>query len=109
MLCKPHDTRIDYSGESVVRAALSRPDDFSGDRDYILRYRLAGKKIASGLLLHEGEKEKLFVTAPIRGHGEMASVLTVAKPTTNITELGRRLLRHLLLPKNHLSTEARRQ
>ncbi len=61
VLCKTHDTRIDYSGESVARVALSRPDDFGGDRDYILRYRLAGKRIASGLLLHEGETENFFL------------------------------------------------
>ncbi len=61
VLCKTHDARIGYSGESVARVELSRPDDFGGDRDYILRYRLAGKKIASGLLLHEGDQENFFL------------------------------------------------
>ncbi len=59
--CKTHDTDIDYSGESVARVRLSRPDKFGGNRDYILRYRLAGKKIASGLLLHEGDQENFFL------------------------------------------------
>ena len=35
--------------------------EFSGDRDYILRYRLAGGKIESGLLLYEGKEENFFL------------------------------------------------
>lgn len=34
---------------------------FTGDRDYILRYRLAGGKIESGLLLYEGHDENFFL------------------------------------------------
>ena len=32
-----------------------------GNRDYILRYRLDGEKIQTGLLLSQGEKENFFV------------------------------------------------
>jgi len=35
--------------------------EFGGDRDYILRYRLADKRIQSGLLLYEGEDENFFL------------------------------------------------
>ena len=35
--------------------------EFGGDRDYILRYRLADKQIQSGLLLYEGEDENFFL------------------------------------------------
>jgi len=32
-----------------------------GNRDYILRYRLDGDRIQSGLLLHAGERENFFL------------------------------------------------
>ncbi len=34
---------------------------FGGDRDYIVRYRLSGQKIESGMLLYEGEDENFFL------------------------------------------------
>jgi Ca-activated chloride channel homolog len=59
--CKTHDTDIEYRSESAARLFLVRPEDFGGDRDFILHYRLADKQIASGLLLHEGESENFFL------------------------------------------------
>ena len=35
--------------------------EFGGDRDYVLRYRLADKNIDSGLLLYKGESENFFL------------------------------------------------
>ena len=35
--------------------------EFGGDRDYVLRYRLADKNIESGLLLYKGESENFFL------------------------------------------------
>lgn len=35
--------------------------EFGGDRDYVLRYRLADKNIESGLLLYKGETENFFL------------------------------------------------
>ncbi len=43
--------------EERVRAVK----EFGGDRDYILRYRLADERIQSGLLLYEGEEENFFL------------------------------------------------
>ncbi len=59
--CKTHDTDIEYRSASSARLFLSRPEDFGGDRDFILHFRLADKQIASGLLLHEGESENFFL------------------------------------------------
>ena len=40
---------------------LAESDRFSGNRDFILRYRLAGQEIASGLLLYQGRNENFFL------------------------------------------------
>jgi Ca-activated chloride channel family protein len=47
------------AGRSEV--ALAELDPFSGNRDFILRYRLAGQEIASGLLLYQGQNENFFL------------------------------------------------
>ena len=44
----------------MANITLVEPETFSGDRDFILNYRLAGKEIQSGLLLFEGEDEKIL-------------------------------------------------
>ena len=40
---------------------LDKSEKIGGNRDYILKYQLAGGKIQSGLLLYEGEKENFFL------------------------------------------------
>ena len=40
---------------------LDEADAFQGNRDFVLRYRLAGDQIASGLLLYQGEGENFFL------------------------------------------------
>jgi Ca-activated chloride channel family protein len=47
----------------ATRADIILPDTerLSGNRDFILRYRLSGQTIASGLLLHEGRNENFFL------------------------------------------------
>jgi Ca-activated chloride channel family protein len=41
--------------------ALADSERFSGNRDFILRYRLAGETISSGLLLYQGRDENFFL------------------------------------------------
>jgi Ca-activated chloride channel family protein len=52
-------SRTSVDGRAEVRLADS--ERFSGNRDFILRYRLSGQKIASGLLLHRGHGENFFL------------------------------------------------
>jgi Ca-activated chloride channel homolog len=49
------------SGEGRAEIALADSERFSGNRDFILRYRLAGRTIGSGLLLYEGTDENFFL------------------------------------------------
>ena len=50
-----------FHGSTVADVALDEPDAFQGNRDFVLRYRLAGNQIASGLLLFEGQDENFFL------------------------------------------------
>jgi Ca-activated chloride channel homolog len=49
------------SGDGRAEIALDREERFSGNRDFILRYRLAGAAIGSGLLLYQGTDENFFL------------------------------------------------
>ena len=59
--CASHKTRIDYKGPSFATINLDPTENQGGNRDFILKYRLAGDKIQTGLLLYEGENEKFFL------------------------------------------------
>lgn len=59
--CPSHKVNIGYDGPSMAAVKLDSSEQYGGNRDFILRYRLAGKKIESGLLLFEGKKENFFL------------------------------------------------
>jgi Ca-activated chloride channel family protein len=56
-----HELLFRTSGRSRAEMALPDSEQFSGNRDFILRYRLAGQQISSGLLLHRGQDENFFL------------------------------------------------
>lgn len=53
-----HEIRVRYSGARRADFELSRAD---GNRDFVLRYQLAGDAIESGLMLYESGGEKYFL------------------------------------------------
>ncbi|MCK5079796.1 MAG: TonB family protein, partial [Bacteroidales bacterium] len=59
--CKTHDMAIAYDDPSLATLKLKDGHAASGNRDVIIRYRLAGGKIESGLLLYEGKEENFFL------------------------------------------------
>jgi Ca-activated chloride channel family protein len=61
LVCPTHSTETSWESDSVAKIALAEPERFSGDRDFILNYRLTGEEIQSGLLLFEGEDENFFL------------------------------------------------
>lgn len=61
LTCTSHKVKPVYQGPAVVNVALDPSETAGGNRDYVLRYRLAGDKIQSGLLLYEGAKENFFL------------------------------------------------
>jgi Ca-activated chloride channel family protein len=56
-----HKIDLQWKDKSLVTASLAKSGEFAGNRDFILKYRLAGKEIRSGLLLYRGEKENFFL------------------------------------------------
>jgi Ca-activated chloride channel family protein len=59
--CPSHKIRIDYAGPSFAAVHLVPSENQGGNRDFILKYCLAGNKIQTGLLLFKGEKENFFL------------------------------------------------
>ena len=49
------------TAQGRAELVLADSEQFSGNRDFILRYRLAGQEIASGLLLYQGRDENFFL------------------------------------------------
>ncbi|MEM8906689.1 MAG: TonB family protein [Bacteroidota bacterium] len=56
-----HQININYHGKATAAIDLGASEKTGGDRDFILKYRLRGKEIEQGLLVHEGEKENYFM------------------------------------------------
>jgi len=59
--CRSHETYIDYTGRNKARVTLKDSEKSSGNKDFILDYRLSGRQIESGLLLYEGADENFFL------------------------------------------------
>ncbi len=61
LTCSSHKVNAAYESASKAKVSLDKSETHGGNRDYILRYRLDGDKIQTGLLLSQGEKENFFV------------------------------------------------
>jgi Ca-activated chloride channel homolog len=59
--CTSHRLIQQWQSPAIAQLTLDGADQFQGDRDFILRYRLSGDQIASGLLLYQGEDENYFL------------------------------------------------
>lgn len=59
--CTSHKVDVGYESESLARITLDASEKTGGDRDFILKYQLAGSQIQSGLLLYQGEAENFFL------------------------------------------------
>lgn len=59
--CPSHQVVPQWDGPNRLRVSLDEAERFSGNRDFILRYRLAGEEVSSGLLLYQGPEESFFL------------------------------------------------
>ena len=59
--CPSHKATIAFQDKSTANIELDPTEHSGGNRDFILRYRLAGDQIESGLLLYEGKDENFFL------------------------------------------------
>ena len=55
-----HDVEIKYSGPASAQIHI-KDEKTAGNKDFVLRYGLAGGKIDSGLLLYPGQEENFFL------------------------------------------------
>ena len=59
--CKSHEIRVDKEGDPSAKITLADPEDYAGNRDFILKYRLTGEEVSSGLVLTDTGDEKYFM------------------------------------------------
>jgi Ca-activated chloride channel family protein len=59
--CASHSILPQWQSSNIAHVSLDDTDQYQGNRDFILRYRLAGDQIASGLILYQGEDENFFL------------------------------------------------
>ena len=55
-----HEVEIKYSGKTSAQVSL-KDEKTGGNKDFVLRYTLAGGKIETGLLLYPGQEENFFM------------------------------------------------
>ncbi|HJW71970.1 MAG TPA: VIT and VWA domain-containing protein, partial [Geothrix sp.] len=61
MACDTHKTAIAYDGSQDATLKLDPAEAHRGNRDFILKYQLAGGQVQSGLLLTQGKDENFFL------------------------------------------------
>ena len=61
LTCSSHQVSVNYEGHSFASVRLDPSEKYGGNRDFLLKYRLAGGKIKTGLLLFEGKDENFFL------------------------------------------------
>jgi Ca-activated chloride channel homolog len=59
--CTSHQIAPQWQSPTIAQVVLDKAEQFQGNRDFILRYRLSGEQIAAGLLLYQGEDENFFL------------------------------------------------
>ena len=56
-----HQVDVHQTSAERSEITLAESDRLAGNRDFILRYRLAGEEITSGLLVYQGRDENFFL------------------------------------------------
>ncbi len=67
LVCSSHQNKVEFKDKTKVQLTLQEPE--GGNRDFIMRYRLAGKQVETGVLLYEdpnGENYFLAMMQPPR-------------------------------------------
>ena len=59
--CPSHQIIPQWQSQGGARFTLDDSNPFQGNRDFVVKYRLAGDQIASGLLLFQGTDENFFL------------------------------------------------
>jgi Ca-activated chloride channel family protein len=73
--CPSHQVVPRWEAPNRLHVTLADSERLSGNRDVVLRYRLSGEEVSSGLLLYEGPEESFFLLMaqpPRRVHADDA-------------------------------------
>ena len=58
---KSHEIKVEQDEESRARITLANPEEYAGNRDFILNYKLTGEEVQSGLMLTSSGEENYFM------------------------------------------------
>ncbi len=61
VVCSSHKTKIDFVGRDRAKIKLDPSEKSGGNRDFVLKYRLAGDAVDTGLLVSSGGDENFFL------------------------------------------------
>ncbi|MCI8660587.1 MAG: VWA domain-containing protein [Lachnospiraceae bacterium] len=61
LTCKSHSIHVEKDGEDKASVTLSNPEEYAGNRDFILNYQLTGQEVHCGLMLDSDEQENYFL------------------------------------------------
>jgi len=61
VVCTTHDVNVNFVNTNKVDIDLKDEEKFGGNRDFVLKYKLQGNQIESGLLFFEGKDENFFL------------------------------------------------
>ena len=61
LTCKSHEITVTKDNESTAQVTLANPADYAGNRDFILKYKLTGESVQSGVVLTQGDTENFFM------------------------------------------------
>ena len=59
--CKSHEINVAKNGDSQATITLANPEDYAGNRDFILKYKLTNETVQSGLMLTSSGDENYFL------------------------------------------------
>ncbi|MDD5569630.1 MAG: VIT and VWA domain-containing protein, partial [Bacteroidales bacterium] len=61
VVCNTHKVNVKFESKSCAVVNLDKSEEYGGNRDYILKYRLKDNKIQSGIILYSKGGEKYFL------------------------------------------------
>lgn len=61
LTCSSHKIKVTKDNDSTAKVTLSNPEDYAGNRDFILDYKLTGEEVSCGLMLNKGGEENFFL------------------------------------------------
>jgi Ca-activated chloride channel family protein len=61
ILSTSHKINVKYPQTSIAQIGLDQSETNGGNRDFVLEYQLAGKRVESGLMLYENGDENFFL------------------------------------------------